>query len=89
MLEALKQVKPIAGPRLAVEVKEKDDEQTATLILQKVAKVKGRYAQELAELLANPETPLKVPNYLKEAIEWVADEVTEAVSATGAAAKGS
>ena len=76
MLDALKQVKPIVGPRLASQLAGKTDEEAATLLLPRIADVKGRFSQELAELISNPKTPLKVPTYLREAIEWVADEVT-------------
>jgi hypothetical protein len=46
-------------------------------LLEKVADVKGRFAQELAELIANPATSFVVPEYLREAIEWVADEIPD------------
>jgi putative ATP-dependent endonuclease of the OLD family len=81
MLKALNQVKPVAGPRLTAAIEGTSDEETASLLLEKLKDVKGRYAQELAELLADPKTSLKVPGYLRSAIEWVADEVTEITAA--------
>lgn len=73
MLTALTQVKPKAGPKLAETIAGLGVEEQAEAILGKVKDVKGRFAQELAELLANPNTPLSTPEYLREAIEWVTD----------------
>lgn len=74
MLEALAQVKPVAGPALTAEIAEHSPEERAQAILDKLADVKGRFAQELAERLADPSVPLHVPDYLRSAIEWVTDE---------------
>lgn len=71
MLKALTQVKPIAGPRLSQEIADSTDTERANAILEKVKDVKGRFAQELAELIAEDSQPIQVPTYLKEAIEWV------------------
>jgi putative ATP-dependent endonuclease of the OLD family len=73
MLTALAQVKPTAGPRLATEIAAAGAQERADAILEKVKDVKGRFAQELAELLADPKTPLTTPDYLRDAIEWVTD----------------
>lgn len=73
MLTALTQVKPNAGPKLAGTIGDLALESQAEAVLGKVKDVKGRFAQELADLLADPLTPLSVPNYLREAIEWVTD----------------
>lgn len=73
MLDALAQVKPIAGPRLEKEIAESTEQERADAILKKVADVKGRFAQELAELVADDNQSITVPTYLKEAIEWVTD----------------
>jgi len=74
MLTALTQVKPKAGPKLAETIADLGlEDQKAEAILGKVKDVKGRFAQELAELLAYPQAPLSVPDYLREAIEWVTD----------------
>lgn len=77
MLEALAQVKPVAGPKLATAIAGKASAECADAILDKVKDVKGRFAQELAEVFANPAVAIEVPEYLREAIEWVADEVDE------------
>jgi hypothetical protein len=82
MLEALSQVKPVAGPALRAEIAERSLEDQAQAILDKVSDVKGRFAQELAERFADSAVELKVPDYLRAAIEWVADEpAQEAVPA--------
>jgi putative ATP-dependent endonuclease of OLD family len=75
MLEALIQVKPVAGKRVKNEVDGLPPAQAADAILKAVKDVKGRFAQELAELLDNPKRPFTVPGYLREAIEWVTDEL--------------
>lgn len=73
MLIALAQVKPIAGPRLAATIAGAGTNEGADAILAKVKDVKGRFAQELAELFADQKTPLQVPTYLQQAIEWVTE----------------
>lgn len=73
MLTALSQVKPVAGPKLESELAGAGLLKQADEILNKVKDVKGRFAQALAELLADPTMPLITPPYLKEAIEWVAE----------------
>lgn len=73
MLQALAEVKPVAGPRVAKGLEGKTAAERADAILGKVADVKGRYAQELAEQLANPFVPIEVPGYLREAVEWVTE----------------
>ncbi|MDG5481989.1 ATP-dependent nuclease [Mycolicibacterium gadium] len=83
MLEALTQVKPIAGPRLSGQIADSDERARADAILNKVKDVKGRFAQELAELIADESKPLVVPAYLKEAIEWVTNAHDFGASAFG------
>lgn len=73
MLTALEAVKPVAGKDLRAAIADADRETQADAILKKVADVKGRYAQELAERLATDSTRFDVPAYLRAAIEWVAD----------------
>ena len=51
------------------------ESEAANAILSKVADVKGRFAQELAALLEDETIDFTTPDYLKEAIAWVADEV--------------
>jgi putative ATP-dependent endonuclease of OLD family len=74
MLEALAQVKPVAGPALSAEIAERSPEDQAQAILDKLSNVKGRFAQELAERFADTAVELHAPDYLRAAIEWVADE---------------
>jgi putative ATP-dependent endonuclease of OLD family len=81
MLDALEQVKPRVAARLREDLSNFDPqnpfdrEPIADKIIVAVADVKGRYAQELAELIANPMVEFVVPKYLEDAIAWVADEV--------------
>jgi putative ATP-dependent endonuclease of OLD family len=83
MLDALEQLKPRVAARLHKELADLDltNPFNAALvgdkILAAVADVKGRYAQELAELIDNPEVDFAVPKYLEGAIAWVADEVED------------
>lgn len=76
MLDALEQVKPVAGPRLRNAITALSSEEQAQAILDKVSDVKGRFAQELAERLADDSVDIHVPDYIRAAIEWVADEST-------------
>lgn len=77
MLTALAQVKPVAGPRLAASIEGQSTAARADAILAKVEDVKGRFAQELAELLSDPAAAIEVPDYLREAIEWVAEPIVD------------
>jgi putative ATP-dependent endonuclease of OLD family len=82
MLDALAQVKPVAGPALRNAIAELGPEQQAQALVDKVSDVKGRFAQEFAERLAEESLELHVPDYLRAAIDWVTDEPTpEAVVA--------
>jgi putative ATP-dependent endonuclease of the OLD family len=74
MLQALTQVKPKVGPELRTSIADKSVREQAEAILEKVSDVKGRFAQELAELWADNKSDIHVPNYLREAIEWVTEE---------------
>ena len=76
MLDALDQVKPVAGPALRNLIADNPNAAQAEAILEKISDVKGRFAQELAERLADESLELEVPDYLREAIEWVADQTT-------------
>lgn len=78
MIEALTQVKPRVGPRVAEEIKQIEPAAAAEKVLEAVEDVKGRFAQELAELIAaDPKREFHIPDYLREAIEAVADKVEE------------
>ncbi|WP_204079424.1 hypothetical protein [Mycobacterium riyadhense] len=89
MLDALAQVKPIAGPRLKSEIADATEVDRANRILDMVKNVKGRFAQELAELLADGDQALQVPVYLREAIEWVTEPEAADVAAGEAVIKAS
>lgn len=75
LLEALGNVMPIAGPRLAKRLEGADEDTHADRILERLtkSKIKGPFAQELAELVADPKRDFAVPGYLREAIEWVTE----------------
>jgi putative ATP-dependent endonuclease of OLD family len=76
MIEALTQVKPRVGPRVAGEIEGLAPTEAAGKVLEAVKDVKGRFAQELAELIAaDPEREFYIPEYLRDAIEAVADTV--------------
>jgi putative ATP-dependent endonuclease of OLD family len=74
MLEALAQVKPVTGLALSATIKDLTTEEQAQAILDKVSDVKGRFAQELAELFTDTTVEIQVPDYLRTAIEWVTEE---------------
>jgi len=77
MLDALEPVKPTVAKRLRGELAEASDDEAADAILKAIKDKKGQYAQELADLLADPDVEFEVPEYLAEAIAWVAAESTE------------
>lgn len=71
LLGALGAVKPRVATALAGFANEASAEQRADLLLGKVRDVKGRFAQELCDLLADDAVHLTIPAYLRAAIEWV------------------
>jgi putative ATP-dependent endonuclease of OLD family len=75
LLEALSEVMPVAGPKLARELEGKGDAEHADAILKRLekSKIKGPFAQELAELVADPRRDFVVPTYLNDAIAWVTE----------------
>jgi putative ATP-dependent endonuclease of OLD family len=75
MLRALTIVKPRVGPALADQLRDADPRDAADAILEKVADVKGRFAQELASILDEDEVEFTIPDYLRDAIAWLADEI--------------
>ena len=77
MLGALEPVKPRVAERLRRELAEAAPEAAADAILAAIKDVKGRYAQELADLIAQPAVAFAVPDYLREAIAWVAEEAQD------------
>jgi putative ATP-dependent endonuclease of OLD family len=70
MLMALRLVKPRVAERLQMESDDTEEEAFAELLLQAIHDVKGRFAQELADVLDDPDVQFVVPEYLQRAIEW-------------------
>ena len=77
MLDALEPVKPTCGEAAARRVCRGGRRGSGRRDPQAVKDKKGQYAQELADLLADPDVEFEVPEYLAEAIAWVAAESTE------------
>lgn len=79
MFAALAQVKPKAGPKLQEELADADPVTVADRLLAYLGdnNLKGRFAQELADLVADEKYDFVVPDYLREGIEWVADRVDD------------
>lgn len=77
MLRALAEVKPRVAERLKEELTNAAPHEVADGILNAVNDVKGRFAQELAVLLDDETVDFAIPEYLVEAISWVADDVTD------------
>jgi putative ATP-dependent endonuclease of OLD family len=72
-LDALGAVKPQVAERLREEVNSLEPQAAAGPILGAIKDVKGRFAQELAELLSDEEREFVVPDFLRESIEWVTE----------------
>jgi putative ATP-dependent endonuclease of the OLD family len=71
MLDALRPIKPRVAVALERDLTDSSADQRAERILEKVRDVKGRFAQELADLLENEQTEFTAPGYIVEAIDWV------------------
>lgn len=71
MLDALTAIKPRVGPALRAAQAGATPEGRADALLEKVADVKGQFAQELADLLDDDGIDFTIPQYLVDAIEWV------------------
>jgi len=69
-IDALERLKPRVAKRLRRECEGHDPDKRADALLLNVSNCKGRFAQELADLLAEGRN-LTVPDYIREAIEWV------------------
>lgn len=69
-LKALERVKPRVARRLRGDHVESASEARADAFLAKVADCKGRFAQELVDVMVGHESII-VPVYIREAIEWV------------------
>jgi putative ATP-dependent endonuclease of the OLD family len=70
MVEALSPFKPQVAKKLPAELADLDDDAAADLMLKKIGRLKGPFAQGLAELLGEPERQFEPPTYLCEAIDW-------------------
>jgi putative ATP-dependent endonuclease of OLD family len=78
MLRALAIVKPRAGPALAKDLEGADPKAAADAILESVAEIKGPFAQALAAVLDEDDEEFVIPEYLRNAIAWVAEELAAA-----------
>lgn len=74
MIEALRPFKPQVSAKLGGELEDLNDERAAERILEAIGRVKGPFAQELAELLADDGNQFEVPPYLKAAITWAVQD---------------
>jgi putative ATP-dependent endonuclease of the OLD family len=71
LLDALRPIKPRVAAALERDLADSTPEERAERILEKLRHVKGRFAQELADLLDDEERDFIVPGYIEEAIDWV------------------
>lgn len=74
MIEALRPFKPRVAAKLEGELEDLDDDVAAGRMLEAIGRVKGPFAQELAELLADDENQFEVPPYLERAVRWAVDD---------------
>lgn len=98
MIEALAPFKPQVAKKLPAELADLDDRAAADLLLKRIGRLKGPFAQSLAELLGDPEHEFEPPAYLRGAIDWTLeaaifteasdDETKEAESGVPASAEG-
>ncbi|MCZ2813158.1 AAA family ATPase [Modestobacter sp. VKM Ac-2979] len=72
MLDALHPIKPRVSKRLRKELADSSDERRADKILAAVKDCKGRFAQELAEVISDRAVAFEVPAYIRRAIEFSA-----------------
>lgn len=72
MLRVLATIKPRVAQRIQREMADNKVE-PADALLDAVRDVKGRFAQELADVLVVNDTPFELPGYLRDAIEWVTE----------------
>ena len=71
LLDALRPIKPRVAVTLERDLAESSAEERADRILEKVHDTKGLFAQELADLLDDEQNEFFVPEYIREAIDWV------------------
>jgi putative ATP-dependent endonuclease of OLD family len=74
MLDALALVKPQVAGRLRVELADADLDACADALLKAVEDVKGRFAQELADLVDHDGHHFEVPISIRDALVWVTEE---------------
>jgi soluble lytic murein transglycosylase-like protein len=74
MLDALAQVKPTVAKRLRAAHVNSTQEVRADALLKAVKDRKGRFAQELAAIIADATRDFQIPSYLSDAIMWVTEE---------------
>jgi putative ATP-dependent endonuclease of the OLD family len=74
MIEALRPFKPRVAAKLEGELEDLDNEAAAGRMLEAIGRVKGPFAQQLAELLADDKNQFEVPPYLKAAITWAVQD---------------
>ncbi|MDX6635449.1 MAG: putative ATP-dependent endonuclease of the family [Solirubrobacterales bacterium] len=70
MIKALSPFKPQVAKKLPDELADLEDDAAATLLYQKIGRLKGPFAQSLAELLADFQHEFEPPAYLSEGIDW-------------------
>jgi putative ATP-dependent endonuclease of OLD family len=75
LITALSAIKPRVASSLRASSENSPARERADALLSKVKDVKGRFAQELVDVLDNF-ADFKVPDYLREAIEWVTPDQT-------------
>lgn len=72
LLKALAAVKPRVAKTLDETLAESGNDERADQLLTKIKNVKGTFAQSLVDVLESDQTAvLTVPDYLRQAIEWV------------------
>jgi putative ATP-dependent endonuclease of OLD family len=74
MIEALAPFKPQVAKKLPAELTDLDDDAAADLFLEKIGRLKGPFAQSLAELLGDSKKKFEPPAYLREAIDWALED---------------
>jgi putative ATP-dependent endonuclease of OLD family len=70
MVEALAPFKPKVAEKLPAELAKLDNDAAADLLYEKIGRLKGPFAQSLAEKLGHPDCHFEVPVYLGEALDW-------------------
>lgn len=74
MIQALAPFKPKIAQRLPAELEGLDDNAAAKKVQDAIGKLKGLFAQALAEIVADHDNGFKAPQYLCDAIEWATHE---------------